>query len=271
MGGQVGLQPRVLRGPRRPVGRVVVAVDGAAAGVAVRPVGAQHVEAGLADVERVPLARVRGRVGAVHTAVGLTHRPAARRRHGLVLGPVDLLGAARRGPGAGAVVPRCHEEREGVADPGPERRAEDDAGVLGVVLEVAVVGLAARRVAVVAHAHREVGARRGQLSQQAGGVGVVTGRVGLAPVAEHGERVGGRRARGHLRGERGRRVAAEQVDRGERHPVAVPTRRGERQPGGPLVLRDRGDRDAGAHRGDLRGRRAGAPAADGTPGGAARA
>ena len=255
MGGEVGLQPLVLRTGGRPVGGIVVRVDRAVARVGVGPVGLEHVEAGVAGIEGVPGARVGRRCGAVDAAVGLLDVLAAGGAGRDGLGPLHLLGAARPGGAGDPVVAAGREQRQRLPRSWPERRAEDGADVRRVLLQVAVVGLATRGVAVVADRHREPCAAGRDLLHEIGLIGVVAVGIGLAPVAEHveGERLC--RAGRDLGRERGSRGRTEQVGRVQERPVAVRAGRRQRDGRRPLILAHTVDGDRVPHAGHgVRGR-----------------
>ena len=246
MSREVGLQPQVLRAGRRPVGEVVRAVRRARADVSIRPGRGEHVEAGVPGGERIPGTRVGGGRRAVRAAVRVHLVPACRRGDGGVLRPVQEMRMGRIVPGQ-TVVPDDGEEREGAAHAAPERHPEDARACL---LQVAVVTLAPRRVSVVARGDREAGAACRDLPHDVGLVDVGARRVGFAPVAEHGEREGLRRADRHLCRERRREIGPEQVHRAEVRPVAERAGRGQAEVRLPLILEDRvhRDRHAGAGR-----------------------
>ena len=136
------------------------------------------------------------------------------------------------------------EHRDRPAGHAPEGRAENRAHIHTGLVEVAVLLLAASRICGVAGHHREPGAALRELLQHIRLVGVDTASVGLSPVAEDGEGVGGGGAGGHLRGELRRRVRTEQIRRARLDPITILGIGGNRNDGLPLVLQRRIDRNS---------------------------
>ncbi len=242
---QVVEQPLVFGCPGSEVRGRVVGVHVRISGVRVTPGRIEHVEAGGAGVECVPLARVVRGARAVDAAVRVVLIPAGRRGNGIVLRPRGDVGVARP---AEAMISRAGEERDRAAGDAPEAGPEYRARVRALLLEIAVVDLAAVRVAVVADRDREPGATGRNLGEQIRHVGTVAIGVDLAPVAEHVERERGGVAGSYLRAELRGAVGTEEISASEQRAVAVRSlaRKSERRL--PLVLRHRPDsyRDTGS-------------------------
>ena len=147
------------------------------------------------------------------------------------------------------------EKRHRCAGARPERRPENRAQVGTNLHQVAIVVLAARRVAIVAGGDGEARAAAGDALHQVGLLGVRAGRVDRAPVAKDREGKGLCVARWQLRPEARRRVSTKQVGATEVDAIAVLCIGRKRKLGAPLIFRNRVDRQAGFAGGDAGGRR----------------
>ena len=213
--------------------RIVIRIDARGARVGIPPGRREHVEARGPRVEGVPGARVVRRRRAVDTAVEVVGVATARARDGDVLRPVRQIRVRRA---AQSVVAGCREERDRGAGHGPETGAEDRAHRRSDLLQVAVIRLAARGVAVVAGRDGEADPAARERSEHVLLIRIVAVRVDEPPVSEDCEREGLRGACRCLRAEVGGIAGAEQVGAAEHYPVAIPARARERERGLPLVL-----------------------------------
>ena len=212
VGRQVVGQPPVLGVRCHPLIGEVVVVDVGRAHVGIRPGGLQDVEAGVPGVEGVPGARVTAGGGAVETAIGVLLIAPARGGDGLILRPVEEV----RVVGIAAVetmVADGREERHGGAHARPELGPEDPTQAGARLDQVAIVVLAARRVAVIAAGQGKARPAGRQLRHQVGLVGIGAAAVDRAPIAEHGEGVGRARTGRHLGEEVRIGISAQQVGR----------------------------------------------------------
>ena len=161
---------------------------------------------------------------------------------------------------AQTMIPRRREDRDRRPRDRPEVGPEDRADRTPDLLQVAIVRLAPRRIAVIARRDREARAARRDLREQVLLVGVLPRRVDKTPVAEHRERERRGRPRRRLRREHRRGPRTEQIRRPQLGPIAVLA--GDRQSewGPPLVVAEAADRHADPRRCLSRGELAGAAA-----------